>query len=251
MEDCLNGNESSVKIYWTKDYGKFRFLKGNRDLDETKIKRILKSVENGLEFFKYCPIMINQDGYVIDGQHRFFVCKKLGLNIYYVIVPEFTLRQVAEMNNNASKWKDRDYLNCYVDVGIEDYIQLQKFIDEQKIGIGIAISLLQNQNAHGNAEVRESFRDGAFRIKHYDYAVGIMEIINRFHPFCATYHTRSFIEALEQIMEGHEHAAIIDELIAKLEKHNLVIEQRSTAKEYLAHLEDLFNFRNSKRRRIY
>lgn len=247
----LRGNEASVRIYWTKDYGTFRFLKGNRDLDEAKIKRILRSVENGLEFFRYCPIMVTGEGYVIDGQHRFYVCKKLGINVYYVVVPDFTLRQVAEMNNNATKWKDRDYLNCYIDVGVKDYLELKIYMERYNVGLGIAMALLHRGNAHGDGDLREAFRDGLFRVNHLDYATGVLTEAVRFASYCETCKTRSFIEALEVILESPDHEAIIAELLEKLKKHGLTVERRSTAKEYLAHMEDLFNFRNQKRRRIY
>lgn len=245
------GNESQVRIYWTKDYGQFRFLKGNRDLDEAKIKRIMRSVENGLEFFQYCPIMVNNDGYVIDGQHRFYVCKKLGKHIFYVVVPDFSLRQVAEMNNNASKWKDKDYLNCYVDVGIKDYKTLLDFITEYELNIGIAISLLAQGKVHGSGGERDNFREGLFKVRFLDEALNFMHWADDFAPYCETYKTRSFLQAVEVLRENPDNAPVIVELIEKLSKHSLTIEKRSTPKEYLAHMEDLFNFRNSKRRRIY
>jgi hypothetical protein len=253
MEDVLNGTASSIQIFWTKDYGKFRFLKGNRDLDEAKIRRIMRSIENGLEFFRYCPIMVNEEGFVIDGQHRFYVCKKLGLNVYYVVVPNFMLRQVAEMNNNASKWKDRDYLNCYVDVGIPDYQKLHEFIKTHDLNIGIAISLLSTGKVRASGGLRDNFREGLFTVSYQDAASEIINLARRFDPFCETYKSRSFLEALEVLMQPviENNVGLIEELIEKLKKHELTIEKRSTPKEYLAHLEDLFNFRNSKRRRIY
>lgn len=245
----LIGTESSTVIYWTKEYGQFRFLKGNRDLDEAKIKRIMKSIENGLEFFKYCPIMVNEQGYVIDGQHRFFVCKKLGLNVYFVVVPDFSLRQVAEMNNNASKWKDRDFMNCYIDTGVEDYKVLADFIERHHINIGTAIGLLSAGYAHAGTEHREVFRNGQFRVNEQAKAERLMNMVHDFNDYCESYTSRSFIEAIETLWESpeYDHAAMLD----KLKVHNLTIEQRPTYKEYLQHMEDLFNFRNSKRRRIY
>lgn len=245
----MNGTPASVQILCTKDYGMFRFLKGNRDLDEGKIKRILRSIENGLEFFRYCPIMVNQNGYVIDGQHRFYVCKKLGLNVYYVVVPNFTLRQVAEMNNNASRWKDRDYLNCYVDIGIDHYKRLADFIGEYGVSIGVAAGLLSSGHVQSGGSDRNDFRDGLFKVNQYDQACRIMDKVLDFQNYCDSYASRSFIKAVEELLKSpdYDHQAFLD----KLKLHELAIESRPTHKEYLQHMEDLFNFRNSKRRRIY
>jgi hypothetical protein len=49
--------ESNTKINYTSDYSLFYFLRGNRDLNESKAEKIIKSVKGGLNFFKYCPIL--------------------------------------------------------------------------------------------------------------------------------------------------------------------------------------------------
>jgi hypothetical protein len=242
---------SAVQIHWTKDYGQFRFLRGNRDLNEPKIKRIHKSVENGLEFFRYCPIMVNEDMYIIDGQHRFVVCKQRGLNIYYVIVPNFNLRQIAEINNNTSRWKDRDYLNCYMDVGIEDYKTLNEFCEMYLVNIKIASSLLMTGKVRGNNgdNSRDYFREGEFKVNYLEEAKHLLQKATQFHNFTETYCTRSFLQAIETLLKSETYDQV--ELLDKLRLHNLKIEHRSTAKEYLVHMEELFNFKNSKRKTIY
>jgi len=244
-----NSEVSSVHIFWTKDYGMFRFLKGNRDLNELKIKRIIRSVEDGLEFFKYCPIMINSEGYVIDGQHRLYVCKKLGLNVYYVIVPDFSLRQVAEMNNNASKWKEKDYLNCYIDVGIEHYKVLSDFIDKYHINIGIAISLLSLGRVQSGGGSRDDFRDGLFKVNFHDHACKLMNAVSDFKEYCESWNSRSFIHAVQILRSSKDYKH--DDFMIKLQRHDLLIERRSTSKDYLAQMEGLYNYHNSGRKRLY
>jgi hypothetical protein len=242
---------ASVQIYWTKDYGQFKFLRGNRDLNEPKIKRIVKSVLGGLEFFQFCPIMVNEDMYIIDGQHRFVVCKQLRRNIYYVIVPDFKLRQIAEINNNTSKWKERDYLNCYTDVGLEDYKVLDEFAGKYSISIKVAASLLMQGKAQtgGQGDGKDFFRDGEFKVYFLEKATLLMDMVTEFNEFCTTFNTRSFIKAIETLhdCEKYDHT----EFTEKLRLHNLTIEPKSTAKEYLIHMEELFNFKNSKRKTIY
>lgn len=228
----------------------FRFLQGNRDLNEPKVKRIINSVHNGLSFFQYCPIMVNEEMFIIDGQHRFAVCQQLKINVYYVIVPNFSLRQIAEMNNNASKWKDVDFLNCYVDVGIDDYKILQQFADKHDLNIRIASSLLMTGKVRSDVvDGKEAFRDGKFRVNEQDKAEDFMNRAVEFNSLTDAWNTRSFLQALEILNDSLAYNQV--ELIEKLNLHNLKIDKKSTAKEYLAHMEELFNFRNSKRRTIY
>jgi len=243
--------EASVRIFWTTEYGKFKFLRGNRDLNESKIKRIIQSVQSGLSFFQYCPIMVNEEMFIIDGQHRFAVCQQLKRNVYYVIVPNFTLRQIAEMNNNASKWKDKDFLNCYIDVGITDYEYLKDFVTHHHLNLKIGASMLMFGKVRysGTAEDSDAFRDGRFKVKFSAEADDLMHEAELYKPFTDSYNTRNFLQAIEILLASENYQGA--ELIDKLKMHNLKIEQKNSPKEYLSHLEDLFNFRNSKRKRIY
>lgn len=243
-----NGKLSPIKFYVSYDYGNFKFLRGNRDLNDAKIKRIIESVENGLDLFQYCPIMINKDGYVIDGQHRYYVCVKLKLAIYYTIVPDFTLRQVAEMNQNASKWKDKDYVNCYIDTGNHHYVTLRDFTEKYKINLGIAVSLLSEGRVKG-AKRLDDLRDGLFKAEFTDLAERFMVSAMLFSDYCDSFRSRNFLQALELLLASNEFEII--EFIDKLKLHNLKIENRQSYKEYLTHMEDLYNYRNSKRKRIY
>lgn len=249
----MEHKQASVQIHWTTDYGMFKFLRGNRDLNEPKIKRIIKSVHDGLSFFQYCPIMVNDDMYIIDGQHRFAVCQQLKINVYYVIVHDFSLRQIAEMNNNASKWKDKDFLNCYMDVGIEDYKVLHLFAEKHDLNVRIAASLLMYGKVRSKANDQtnrvDDFRDGKFKVRYQEEAERFMNKAFEFNPFTENWNTRSFLQSMEvlQASEKYNQEALID----KLSLHNLVVEQRSTYKEYLQHIEELYNYRNSKRLTIY
>lgn len=248
----MEARVSSVQIYWTQDYGLFKFLRGNRDLNELKVKRIIHSVQSGLAFFQYCPIMVNEEMFIIDGQHRFAVCQQLKLNVYYVIVPNFSLRQIAEMNNNASKWKDKDFLNCYIDIGLVQYEYLNDFIQRYKVNLKIACSLLMYGKVRHpsiHSEDKDAFRDGKFDINYSERADQIMDEALKYAGYTESYNTRNFLQAVEILIDSENYDAT--DLIEKLKLHNLKIEQKNSPKEYLSHLEDLYNYRNSKRKRIY
>lgn len=239
--------KSPVQILCTDNYDIFRFLKGNRDLNQLKIKRIIESVEKGLDLFRYCPIMVNKDGYVIDGQHRFFVCKKLSLPVYYVTVPNFTLRQVAEMNQNASKWTDKDFLNCYIDIGNKHYVFLKEFAEKYQVSLGIAISILYEGRV--NVKCLDDFRDGLFKVEYEKTATKLMDHALLYKDYCQSYVSRNFLQALDKLLASKDYNS--SEMLEKLRIHNLVIENKQSAKEILNHMEDLFNYHNSKRKRIY
>jgi len=243
-------SESSTKINYTNDYSTFGFLRGNRDMNETKVNKIIKSVQEGLNFFKYCPILVNDGFYIIDGQHRFVVCKKLKLPIYYVVVPNFSLRQIAEINNNASKWKIKDFMNCYIDADVnrEDYKTLEAFTNDYKINISLGINLLMYGRV-GSGGQSDAFRDGNFKVNFLDTAIKLLDLSKDYESFGADCKSRNFLQAVEKLIvsDKYDHASVIK----KFEKHSHKIERQSSCKEYLTHIEELYNYKNSIRQILY
>lgn len=243
-------SESNTKINYTSDYGLFYFLRGNRDLNESKVNKIIKSVQEGLNFFKYCSILVNEGMFIIDGQHRFVVCKKLKLPIYYVVVPNFSLRQIAEINNNQSKWKTRDFMNCYIDADVnrEDYKTLETFTAEYGINVSLGINLLMygKVGAGGNSD---AFRDGQFKVHFLDTAKTIIKKAMEYDPFFNYWQHRSFLQAIEKLSESekYDHVSVLNKFI----KHGLKIERQGSCKEYLTHIEELYNYKNSIRQILY
>ena len=243
-------SESSTKINYSNDYGLFYFLRGNRDLNESKVNKIIKSVQDGLNFFKYCPILVNEAFYIIDGQHRFVVCKKLKLPIYYVVVPNFSLRQIAEINNNQSKWKIRDFMNCYIDADVnrEDYKALETFTAEYGINVSLGINLLMYGKV-GSGGQSDAFRDGQFKVHFLDVATRLLNLSKEYEPFGAEWRSRAFLQAIEKLIASEKY--IQPSVLNKLKKHDLKIEHQGSCKEYLTHIEELYNYKNSIRQILY
>ena len=62
----------------TKQYEKFRFLESNRAISVKKVNKFISSIKRqGLQI----PIVINEDKFIVDGQHRFLALKKLNMNM--------------------------------------------------------------------------------------------------------------------------------------------------------------------------
>lgn len=247
----MDHNESNTKICWTQDYGKFRFLHGNRDLDESKIKKLEKDVKAGMDLFKFCPILVNESMYIIDGQHRFYVCQRLKINVYYIVVPDFSLAQIARLNNNQNRWKMNDFLNCFIDSGKnkEEYKILQQFKKKHKVSISMAAGMLANGTLMSKFNTLENFRNGMFVAKHLSKAEKLMERAQQFEPYIECYYERNFLLALEKLHDNGKFNQA--EMLGKLKKHDLKIEKQPNTKSYLAHMEELFNYKNSIRKTIY
>ena len=69
-------------VFYTYDYGKFKHIEGNRQLDQGNCRKLLASMKRN---DSKVPIIVTKDFHVIDGQHRLFVRKQLLLPVYYIV----------------------------------------------------------------------------------------------------------------------------------------------------------------------
>jgi len=131
--------EETPIINQTKAYDLFSKIIGNRNINQKKIERIMADINAGLNLLPYCPILVYTEGNnlnIVDGQHRFEVAKQLNIPIFYVIASELNLKQIAMLNSRQDKWTQSDFLRCYINIGISDYVVLDKFLKTYAIGLG-------------------------------------------------------------------------------------------------------------------
>ena len=133
------------------------------------MERLIEDIQNGLNLLPYCPIIVYEDEdklRIVDGQHRFTTSKELGFPVYYVICEKLDLRKIARMNSRSDKWKNRDFLECYIRLGVKDYEVLFEFIHEYDIIYSAAVNLLMYGKMKGPKNSMDQFRDGEFEV-HY------------------------------------------------------------------------------------
>lgn len=149
------------KVLKTKNYEMFKSVLGNRDLIERNIQ---KKVDSMKEYGQITPIIVNEKYEIIDGQHRLEACKRLGIEVSYVIKPGLTPEYCAAANKSTENWKLVDYINFYTKRGNESYIRLSKLKEE--FGDSLLISNIctalygwqkpiQNVIANGKLEISE------------------------------------------------------------------------------------------------
>ena len=237
-----NLTESSTKVYFTKDYGSFKFLKGNRDINESKTKKIIKSIKEGVNILKYAPIIVNENMEIIDGQHRFSVSMTLKDNVYFVIMRSdlASLGIVPAINSNSSNWKTKDFLNSYVDLKKENYILINEFLNEfPRVALPTAINLI------GGGKQMEEFKDGSITVDGLDSAKELAEKLTDLEPFTKNPFSRRFFMVMNQLNNGgkYDHEKMID----KLKASGRMIENVDTSKLIIQDMESIMNFKAKER----
>lgn len=122
----LGADEIYTVIWKTSNYAKFKVLPGNRKTDASKMKKIGKSIDEIGEL--PIPIVVNEKMEIVDGQNRLEYCKKMGLPVFYTIVPGIGARECSVINNSMTTWEIKDYIDSYAGQGKEDYSRLRELI---------------------------------------------------------------------------------------------------------------------------
>lgn len=240
-----------MEIQQTKDYSKFDTITGNRNINEKKVSRICADIQDGLNLLPYCPVMVyeaNGKLNLVDGQHRFNVSKKLGLPVYYVVCQEISLQQIATINSKQDKWTARDFLKCYIKLGNEHYVTLDKILKEYKLQISTAYEMLLNRTPI-NRKGAESFKDGTFEVRYLKETREILDLARDiFGRYIFTY-DRHLLGALIRIQQkGKCDFKVLKEKISTAPN---LMDKQSTVKNYIYNIERVYNHNNRERKVIF
>jgi len=251
----MKHQESSVKIFFSRNYNDFQLITGNRQLNKAKIKKIRNDIIKGLDVLRYCPILVKENGRwleIIDGQHRFEVAKEMNSKVWYIVVEDFTLLDIARINSNTEKWKTEDYINCYAAQGNEHYINLKKFLKETSFPLSVTLRLLSTGKVGKDSGMDQAnadkFKRGLFEISFQNEAKAMVAAISMFENFSGR-NSRQFILALDTILQAGKCDVV--ELVDMYKEGNVKLLKQESVKAYLTNLEEIYNYRMRIRRVIF
>lgn len=119
--------------------------------------------------------------YIIDGQHLFHACLRLGINIPYVEIEikdkADLIEKIALLNSSSKSWMLKDYIVAWGSLK-EDYVKLNKCFETYDIELGVLANILSGdcpQSAAGGSSISKSIKKGTFKVVDEEKN---MEIIN-------------------------------------------------------------------------
>ena len=124
--------EVGYNVYTTKDYSIFKRLTGNRDIPESRISKIVESIQS-IGWVRN-PIVVNEHFEVIDGQGRLTALQRLNLPVEYVIAPGASTKECVYMNMNMVNWKLADFVKSYAEQGNANYQRLLDLMENYTNG---------------------------------------------------------------------------------------------------------------------
>jgi len=214
------------------DYSVFKIAVGNRSVNEPHLQRLIKSFQNN---YLGTTITVNENYEIIDGQHRFFACKKLGLDFNVDIKKGYGVAEMQILNVNSKNWTCYDYLESYVQQGNKDYIIFNNFLKKYKLPITICIQILGNQS--GSAV--KVFQNGKLKIKDLHNAECTAESLQLIGLYYKDYLKRSFINAIIKLSRNKDFD--VEEFAEKLKTND--IKAYSKVEDYIIGIEQIYNYR--------
>ena len=157
--DTIVGN-----IFETYDYGQFKTLLGNRDVEPERFKKI----ETAMRIKQLpIPIVVNEKMEVIDGQGRLAVCKKHGFPISYIICDGLGIDDCVAANLNSTQWSSKDVVKRYVKTGGLDYQRLFELMETYQVSCDDVFNAAGKSNTEKGK--REKVRRGELVFTEDDY----------------------------------------------------------------------------------
>ncbi len=192
--------DETLCVYNTTNYDQFSTIVGNREVNRANVRKIVASMRK--EHLKV-PAIINGRGEVCDGQHRLEACRELEIPFYYIVIPNYELKEVQEINANQRNWRDIDFLNSFVKRDTVDrgsftpYVNMHEMVEHYDISISSLLTIIYEGNT--NKSVGEHFRAGMTTMSQEEIieitdVIDDLKNINEFLPDRAF--TKSFISVL-------------------------------------------------------
>lgn len=228
----------------TRNYDKFELCAFNRDVE--KIKYLEASMRQHGWIPAY-PMHVEKNGSGIlkikAGHHRFEVARKLGISVKYVLCNDTAT--IHELERATIRWDMEDYLVSHARTGKEDYIAVERFHNTTGINLNACLSMLAGQSA-GSHNIRDSFKDGNFKVKTTEHAGTIADIVLHAKKCGIKWaHNAIFVNALSRIAwaEGFESAI----LKRKISAFPYLLEKQPSLVHYTEMIEHLYNYHSPQR----
>jgi hypothetical protein len=128
----MKDEKVAYNVYTTNDYSIFKRLPGNRDIPESRISKIVESIQS--IGWVHNPIIVNEKMEVIDGQGRLTALQRLKMPVEYVVAPGVGNKECIYMNMNMVNWKLPDFVKSYAEQGNENYQRLLSLMERYANG---------------------------------------------------------------------------------------------------------------------
>lgn len=227
------------EIQVTKNYKMFKFIGGNRILENIDLRSIRRSIEQE-NLLDINPITVNEKYEVIDGQRRLLVAQEKKLPIFYIIKPGLTLKHVVITNTATKIWNMEDYLHLFIEQGNKDYKTLKEFSQRYKISLSNSLAILSIGRFTNLIAPNREFKQGLWRITNLDEAVEFVKKYQEISIYTEenVSKDRNFIQAIYRML--YRKKIPFEEMMSALKKYSHRMYRRADTRDYMLQFEDIY-----------
>lgn len=228
------------QVHTTNDYFLFKPLQGNRQINKLHLKRLKDAIEKN---YLFTVIIVNENYEIIDGQHRFECIRELQLPLHYIVCKGYGLSEVQILNQNAKNWNYEDYLEGYIDLGLNDYKIYKEFKDKYQFGHSECMILLSYQNLTNREShnIQIDFKNGNFKVKDFNKAEIIANKIWLLNGLYEGFLRRNFVYAMLRLFKNPDFE--LTEFIAKLKLQPSALTDCTSIDAYITLIEEIYNYK--------
>jgi len=218
------------------------------------VKKLAKKIMHS-GYSESWPIVVDRDGIIQRGHHRFHACISIGSGAYI----EFHDRKFTEddfhedvLTEGISKrWATTDHVTRYANAGREQYQKAKEFMDETGMGVKAAIMILEGKSGLPCSAYMNKVKEGFINIPNYEKSLSMARYLEKFADFLTTpgqWKNTYFVGAIMKMLDS-----------SKVDKARLLSCVKSKGEFYvqkdikrnIESLCDCYNFRLSKGKRIF
>ena len=200
---------------------------------------------------EFCPILVDENMQVLDGQHRIEAAKALGCEVYYQVQKESHAENIILLNAASKIWSTEDYLNFHIKSGNENYRKLQEFCNKNNVLVGHFLRLKGSQ-ANGSKN-SSSFRSGSYRFPSEEQIAELEDkykkiaLVNKeisTYCFSRKIDTRSsyYVNALFELFDCNNFN--FDLFLRKIPMRADLVRKCASTFAYLQMFKDIYNYQN-------
>ena len=222
----------------TKDYSIFKFSKANRPLSEQNVLKIMRSFQE-FGFMEGRDVIIDNDNVVVDGQHRIEACKRLGIEVNYVVSNGNAIAKTIALNNCQKQWTIEDYINSYAAQGFDFYRRLINFNQKYNLGFSTSLDVFIQNPMHVSQKIKQG-SNFTVNTQSDDIAEFILSC-NKVPFFRSKYFARSIVYLFKKANKKQ---------LEYIKLNILSVPQQPNTQQYLTVYENMLNHKKRGNNRI-
>lgn len=237
MINKLKKLKTITPIYETYDYEIFESVNGNRLVNSLNYTKLLKSIE---EKQLLIPICVNENFQIIDGQHRYNVCKELNKPIQFYIAEGYNIEDVKRANLVGKNWAKVDFLNLYLSQNNTNYINFAEILDIYKVNMSDLLKVFAYVQDITLKDLSKDFDNGYFVSDGKELVINFLNSLEDFKLF-SNYRSTQFVGAFLKLYfhEKYSHEKMQERLI----KRGSYVKKKGSIDDYLQMLtKDIYSF---------